>query len=109
MIINVAEEYTKTPTGRYGELSGEHFRETILKPRFKECKENNDILVINLDGGYGYASCFLDEAFGILARQLKDPDLLNIKIISEDEPKLIDDIKEYVMNGLSLGGTDHDY
>ena len=79
MTINIANDYTKSPGGRYiteGEHSGEDFREKILLPAFEKCQKNDEELIINLDGGYGYWSSFLEEAFAGLARKTKNPNIL---------------------------------
>src|SRR5574344_651467 len=98
MNINICKDYTDTPGGRYisqGEYSGEEFRNTILKPKYLEAIEKKETLEIDLDGGYGYGSSFLEEAFGGLIREL-DHDYEQatkiIKIKSNDEPGLIEDI-----------------
>lgn len=73
--INIATDYTKTPGGRFiseGEYSGQDFREKVLKPKFLQALENNDQLTVILDGGYGYATSFLEEAFGGLAREMRN-------------------------------------
>jgi len=101
--IDVSKDYTKTPGGRFiseGAFSGEDFREKLLKPKYLEAKEQNIALQVILDGGYGYATSFLEEAFGGLARDIKDRDLLKIIIISEEEPPLIDKIKKYIEDAL---------
>lgn len=103
MIIDIANEYTKSPGGRFiteGEYSGEDFRERILLPAFLECQKTGEKLKIKLDGGYGYGSSFLEESFGGLARKTNDPKVLEIIIISDEEPKLVDDIVEYMKHGL---------
>lgn len=103
MIISIANNYTKSPGGRYiseGAYSGEDFRESILLPAFEKCQENNEELIINLDGGYGYGSSFLREAFGGLARKTKNPNILQITLISDEEPQLIDDILGYMRDEL---------
>ena len=56
--------------------------------------------MVNLDGGYGYATSFLEEAFGGLVRETNDPDVQNIEIISEEEEGLIGRIKEYISAAL---------
>lgn len=104
MIIKIADDYTKTPGGRFideGEFSGQDFRNGILLPAFKKMKEKNGILQVNLDGGYGYGSSFLEEAFGGLARETKDRDVLKIDIISEEEPRLVEDIRKYMEAALN--------
>ena len=83
------------------EYSGEDFREKILAPAFAKCKKNGEQLTVNLDGGYGYGSSFLEEAFGGLVRKNKDKSILQIKLISDEEPKLIDDIIGYITDALN--------
>lgn len=103
IIINVAQDFSKTPGGRKkseGRFSGEEFREKILYPQFLKAKNENKRLVVNLDGGYGYATSFLEEAFGGLVRETNDPDVQNIEIISEEEEGLIGRIKEYISAAL---------
>lgn len=104
--INIANEYTKTPGGRFkseGEFSGEDFRDSILLPKYLEAVKHNQILCINLDGGYGYGSSFLEEAFGGLVRKLNEVDIsiINIiNIISDEEPQLKLDIMKYLKDAL---------
>jgi len=103
--IKISEEFTKTPGARLrsiGNFSGEQFREEILEPRFIKAKETNQKLFIDLDGGYGYAPSFLEEAFGGLARiygasQVEET-IGHIK--SDDEPGLVDDIFKYIRNAV---------
>lgn len=105
--INIANEYTKTPGGRFkseGEFSGEDFRETILLPKYLEAVKLNQPLCINLDGGYGYGSSFLEEAFGGLVRRLNKVDINIIDIISDEEPQLKVDIKEYLEDAIKVRG-----
>lgn len=108
MNINICEDYTDTPGGRYikqGDFSGQDFRNKLLKPKYIEAIEKGEELEINLDGGYGYGSSFLEEAFGGLIRELdKNYEQAStiIKIISNDEPKLIEDIKRYINEAIKL-------
>lgn len=107
LIINIPRDYTKSPGGRLikeGDFSGEEFREKILLPKVQEALYNNLSLTVELDGGFGYGSSFLEEAFGGLARKTKDKRLLKIlTIISEEEPELKDDIMQYIKDGLENG------
>lgn len=101
--IKISSDYTKTPGGRFireGKYSGEDFRKTLLKPKFLEAKSKDEALTVDLDGGYGYATSFLEEAFGGLARELHDLGLLDVKIISEEEPALIEKIHQYIVDAL---------
>ena len=101
--INIATDYTKTPGGRFiseGEYSGQDIREKVLKPKFLQALENNDQLTVILDGGYGYATSFLEEAFGGLAREMRNSKIKDIIIISEEEPQLISKIQQYITDAL---------
>ena len=103
MKIKIATEYTQTPGGRFkdeGEFSGEDFRDTLLAPKFQDAISHDEQLVVDLDGGYGYATSFLDEAYGGLARATKDPRVMDIELISDDEPRLVEKIHEYMKQGL---------
>lgn len=104
IVINIAKDYTKTPGGRYiseGAYSGEDFREKILKKKVVEALSKQIAITVILDGGFGYAPSFLEEAFGGLARELNDCRLLSmIYIVSEEEPKLVDDVYKYMKDAL---------
>lgn len=70
--IKIAEEFTRTPGGRWkrlGENSGEEFYQVLLLPRFEEAVEKGEELVVYLDGVRSYPNSFLDQSFGELARQ----------------------------------------
>ena len=99
--INIALDFTDTPGPRYikdGEFSGEEFRESILIPKFEQAKKDKAKLEINLDGGYGYPSSFLEEAFGGLARKFGVLAVLDtLTFISKEEPSLIDKIKSFII------------
>jgi hypothetical protein len=71
-VINVANDFTKSPGGRYtkdGSFSGELFRENFLVPRIRDAVAKSNRVIVELDGTFGYASSFLDEAFGGLVRE----------------------------------------
>jgi hypothetical protein len=68
--ITIAKDFSSTPGARHrsdGLYSGEDFRERLLEPHFKDPKATEEVTVV-LDGTEGYASSFLEEAFGGLAR-----------------------------------------
>ena len=98
--IKISDDYSKTPGPRLtseGEYSGEDFRESMLKPIFKEAIENNEKILINLDGGYGYPPSFLEEAFGGLAREYDEALVQKtFEFKSDDEPSLIEEILGYI-------------
>jgi hypothetical protein len=101
IIIKIADDYTKTPGVREeieGDFSGEEFLKKILSPRFKQALAEKKKLFVDLDDTAGYATSFLESAFGGLAREYKDHKIIldNIEFKSDDDPFLIDDIKEYI-------------
>lgn len=90
-------DYTEYPGPRYqtqGTHSGEEFFKEVLKPLFEKMlsQEMDDpknvyILEVNLDRTAGYASSFLDEAFGNLAYEFSQEVVLpRLRIISKEEP-----------------------
>lgn len=97
---NIAKEYTDIPGPRYrseGIFSGEDFRETILLKLVERAKTEQEKILIDLDGGYGYPTSFLEEAFGGLIRVLKDKTINElIEFKSDEEPALIEEIEEYM-------------
>lgn len=101
IIIRIAEEYTTTPGVREeieGDFPGEEFLEKILSPKFKIALEAKKKLLVDLDGTAGYATSFLEAAFGGLTREYKNSKIIleNLELKSNDDPFLIDDIKEYI-------------
>jgi hypothetical protein len=99
-IISIAEDFSSTPGARYrtdGKFSGEEFFEQILKENFQKAVDNGYELIVILDGTHGYATSFLDEAFGrLLACFSLEQTNKYLKIISEEEPYLKDEIQEYL-------------
>lgn len=96
--INVADDFSRYPYGRlrlYSETSGEVFRQDVLLSAIQE----NDHVVVELDGTEGYGSSFLDEAFANLIRVEKlDKDMVKnrLKFVSKDDPSLINEIMKYI-------------
>lgn len=97
-------DFTEYPGPRYrtqGDDSGEEFYFKILKNLFEDAlrrskeERRNIFLEINLDDTAGYASSFLDEAFGNLSFDFTEGTVKkHLKIISEQEPDWI----EIIMN-----------
>lgn len=100
MLIKISTDFSETPGARLrseGKFSGEEFRDDILRGKYEIAKAANEKLVINLDGGYGYPTSFLEEAFGGLARQYSPSEVLTVlEFISNDEPSLVEEIKNYI-------------
>lgn len=102
MTINICRDFSETPGARYkneGKYSGEEFRESLLIRKYREAREKNEKLIIELDGGYGYPTSFLEEAFGGLAR-IYTPQEVNavLDFVSKDEPSLIQEIRGYIFD-----------
>lgn len=98
--IKIAEEFDNAPGARNvdeGARSGEEFLNNVLLPAFEEAQAENKILLIDLDNTEGYATSFLEEAFGGLARQFGSKSVLKtLDFKSDDEPLLIEEIKMYI-------------
>ena len=98
--ISVADDFSRTPGARYraeGPWSGQEFREDVLGPAFVEATKAGAKLRVNLDGCAGYATSFLEEAFGGLAREHGTKAVLSsLELTAEDEPLLVDEIMRYI-------------
>ena len=98
--ISISKDFTETPGARYmtdGDFSGEEFLNSILRPKFIEGQKSGEKLLVDLDGVSGFATSFLEEAFGGLSREFGPKalhDVLQFK--AEDEPGLIEEIWSYI-------------
>jgi hypothetical protein len=99
-LLSVARDFSETPGPRYkheGDFSGELFMETLLQPRYERARAARAKLVVDLDGTEGYATSFLEQAFGGLARVFAQSEVLTtLEFISNDEPYLVDEIRRYI-------------
>jgi len=97
--INSAQEFSDAPGSRYkkdGDFSGEEFREKFLEEHFKDQSSDEKIQII-LDGAEGYATSFLEEAFGGLARIFgKEKCLKRLEFVSNENELLIAEIINYI-------------
>ena len=96
--ISVLDNFSEFPALRHcniSDKSGEEFYHNILNEEFKKAYEKNEKLTVNLDATAGYASSFLDEAFGNLVYDFTlEAVKKTIEIISEQEPHW----KEMIIN-----------
>lgn len=72
--ISVAKDFSTTPGGRYvrdGKWSGEEFRKNVVEEKLRDVIKTRGKLWVSLDGVAGYATSFLEEAFGGLVRDLR--------------------------------------
>lgn len=105
MKIILSKDFSEIPGGRYrrqGSHSAEEFRDEYLYPKYLACVEKNEKLIIDLDGGYGCATTFLEETFGGLIRRLKREnkdykEAINIiEIISIESPEYVTKSYEFM-------------
>jgi len=98
--LSIASEYTLTPGPRsesLGPYSGERFLRDLLHPRFKDALDRGQTLTVDLDGTAGYATSFLEAAFGGLAREFGRTCVRrSLTLVSNEEPYLLDEIWGYV-------------
>jgi hypothetical protein len=104
--LSIARDFSATPGGRYriqGPNSGEQFREEALIPRFDQAQRENTLLVVDLDGVFGYGPSFLEEAFGGLVREKKSLKAVQsvLRIVSEKAPYDAADIERYMREALN--------
>lgn len=101
-VINIAKDFSPFPAGRHtdeGPYSGEAFRVQHLMPAL----DSGEKIKIFFDGGFGYGSSFLEEAFGGLIRtgRYKKQDVLKrMEFVSEEDPFLVSEIESYVKDAV---------
>ena len=96
-VINIEQDFGRYPAGRYvadGPYSGAAFRDNVLIPALRSGVAK---VSVEFDGARGYASSFLEEAFGGLVRAGFDAnDLISrLDLRSKDESLLVE-VKEYI-------------
>lgn len=100
--ISVAQDFSRTPGPRFkteGDYSGEEFLNNLLLASFREARSSGAKLLIDLDGTEGYATSFLEAAFGGLTRKFDPTTVLNcLEFKSEDEPYLLEEITKYIQD-----------
>lgn len=98
--ISIKEDFSSTPGGRFikeGSFSGEQFREELLLPQYERAEKNNENLRINFDGCFGFATSFLEEAFGGLVRIHHKRDVFSrLVIVSNDDETIPILINKYI-------------
>ena len=85
--LSIVEEFTDSPGARYyedGPFSGQEFLEKLLEPKFLLSIDNGNILIVNIDGVWGYPSSFISGSFGLLSQKYGAEKVLkNLEIESE--------------------------
>jgi len=100
LVIRIMKDFSEATGARTpedGDYSGREFREKLLEPKYLEAEKSGKKLLVDLDGTEGYATSFLEEAFGGLARLYDPASVLHVvQIKSDDEPYLVEDIQSYI-------------
>jgi len=98
--LSIARDFSRTPGPRHeseGEFSGELFYKGHLHPSFCRAREGRQKLEVDLDGTAGFASSFLEETFGGLARDFGAAAVRDtVTIKSLEEPYLVEEIWGFV-------------
>lgn len=96
--ISVLKNFSEFPALRHCNISdnsGEAFYHQVLNKEFKQAYEAGEKLIVDLDNTAGYASSFLDEAFGNLVYDFTlDIVKKHIEIVSRQEPHWKDMIEK---------------
>jgi len=111
--LKFIEDFTEYPGGRsssHSDHSAEEFYENILQVKFKRAVSEDKTLSIDLDGAAGYASSFIDEAFGRLGHEFGLEECRKrLEIITIEEPYLADDIfgsiEEWAVDGIHYNSS----
>lgn len=106
VVINIAKEFSETPGARFieeGPDSGQIFRRNYLEQHFADPEASYKITII-LDGAAGYATSFLEEAFGGVARRHGVQRALDrFDFVSQEDTLLIEEITEYIKEAKNNG------
>lgn len=90
----ISSQFSDSPGARYktdGDFSGEEFYEKLLKPQLERVwDQESEIVFIDFDNTFGYASSFISEVFLRVVKDFKDKEKIRrkIEIKSEDDPFL---------------------
>ncbi len=100
--IVVARDFHNDPGAREekdGENSGKIFYDKLLSPKFLNALKGNYLLLIDLDGVFGYPSSFVSGSFGALSIEHgPEPLLKHLKFKSDRRPIRIDKILYEIKN-----------
>ena len=100
--IAIARDFTDAPGARYradGKKSAEEFLEDMLRPQFNDARAAKGVLLVDLDGTWGYASSFISGAFGALAKEYGAEEVKRHLCFKSDEDSLLlEKIQEEIEN-----------
>ena len=94
--IVIARDFSDAPGARTrqdGPKSGQEFLEELLRPKFVAAQEADGLLLVDLDGTWGFASSFLSGSFGALAREFGAQLVRkHLALKSEEDPIVLEKI-----------------
>ncbi len=100
--IVIAKDFHEDPGAREekdGLNSGEIFYNELLQPRYLKAVKGKYIILIDLDGVFGYPSSFVSGSFGALSIKYGSEQVLkHLTFKSERRPIRIDKIKFEINN-----------
>lgn len=100
--IIIAQEFSDTPGARDredGDYSGQEFLEEILQNRFENAVRGNYILLLDLDGLWGWPSSFISGSFGKLSMEVGSEIILkHLTFKSTKRPSRIEKVLNEIKN-----------
>ncbi len=104
--IVVARDFSEAPGAREtadGPKSAQEFYNEWLEPKFLDAVKSDKILLVDLDGTWGYASSFISGTFGELSKRHGRALLLkHLKIKSDEDPILLEKVQAEIDQGSRL-------
>ncbi len=100
--IVIAKDFKDNPGAREradGPNSGEEFLEDVLKPKYLKAVSEKYILLIDLDGVWGFPSSFISGSFGVLSMERGSEEVLrHLQFKSDSNELRIDKIIREIKN-----------
>ena len=96
--INIAKDFSFTPGFRnrqQGSFSGEEFREKFLEKNIED--DSIKKIIVDFDGTAGFATSFLEEAFGGLVRKYGYENVCSkLEFVSIEDDVILRDVEQYM-------------
>lgn len=100
--LRITEEFGDTIGARDyedGDYSGKEFYDKFLLPRFEQAAKNSYVLLIDIDGVWGWPSSFVSGSFGLLSQEKGSQKVLaHLKFKCDSNPMKIEKAKYIIKN-----------
>jgi hypothetical protein len=100
--ISIARDFSATLGARYktdGKWSGEEFLDSLLREKFEKAVQGDGLLLIDLDGVFGYPSSFVSGSFGKLSvDKSAEVVLRHLQFKSDDSPIRLEQVIAEIKN-----------